>query len=96
MSADGAGDQGSFVFNRVFEDSHGQDAVYATAGQPFVQDFLSGINVTMFAYGQTGTGKTYTIAGPNSDPGLVSRCMADIFAGLAGRELYYEYVQLYL
>jgi len=88
----------SFVFNRVFEDSHGQEEVYMGTAEPYVADFLHGTNVTIFAYGQTGTGKTHTIAGPPHDPGLVNRCLSAVFAGLpaTGKELYYEYVQLYL
>ena len=33
-------------------------------GLPLVKKFLSGYNSTIFAYGQTGTGKTHTIIGP--------------------------------
>jgi hypothetical protein len=88
--------KGSFVFNRVFEDSYGQDQVYAATAKPYVADFLAGTNVTIFAYGQTGTGKTYTIAGPKDNPGIISRCLTDVFAGLAGKELHFEYVQLYM
>ena len=97
VQSDGASVKGSFVFNRVFEESFGQEAIYMATAKPYVQDFLTGTNVTIFAYGQTGTGKTYTIAGPAEDPGIVCRCLKDIFQGLpAGKELYYEYVQLYL
>eukprot|EP00928_Gymnodinium_smaydae_P004270 TRINITY_DN11473_c0_g1_i1.p1 TRINITY_DN11473_c0_g1~~TRINITY_DN11473_c0_g1_i1.p1 ORF type:complete len:1078 (+),score=154.72 TRINITY_DN11473_c0_g1_i1:45-3278(+) len=90
--------KGTFVFNRVFDDSHGQADIYRDTAQPYVADFLNGTNVTIFAYGQTGTGKTYTIAGPPQDPGLIQRCLSDVFAGLSatGKDLYYEYVQLYL
>ena len=60
--------KGNYVFNRVFEQSMGQEAICnATA-----KDFLTGTKVTIFAYGQTGTGKTYTIFGPTEDPGIVT------------------------
>jgi len=89
---------GSFVFNRVFEESHSQEEVYSATAMPYVVDFLQGTNVTIFAYGQTGTGKTFTIAGPSENPGIMTRCLSDVFAGLpaTGNELYYEYVQLYM
>jgi len=91
-------DSSSFVFNRVFQDSCGQAEVYRESVQPYVADFLGGTNVTIFAYGQTGTGKTHTIAGPAGDPGIIGQSLLDIFAGLpaTGKHLYYEYVQLYM
>ncbi|KAK3246993.1 hypothetical protein CYMTET_43498 [Cymbomonas tetramitiformis] len=88
----------SFVFDRVFGNAQGQEEVYRSAVQPYVAEVLGGTNVTIFAYGQTGTGKTHTIVGPKEDPGVVSRCVRDLLQGLpgTGKELYYEYVQLYL
>ena len=89
--------KGNYVFNRVFEQSMSQEAIYNATAKPFVLDFLAGVNVTIFAYGQTGTGKTYTISGPEEDPGIVSRSLSDIFQQLpADKELHYEYAQLYL
>eukprot|EP00438_Fugacium_kawagutii_P030620 Skav206076 [mRNA] locus=scaffold1771:207792:210526:+ [translate_table: standard] len=89
--------KGNYVFNRVFEQSMSQAAIYNATAKPFVQDFLTGTNVTIFAYGQTGTGKTYTIFGPSEDPGIISRSLSDIFQRLpSNKELHYEYVQLYL
>merc|ERR1719324_518329 len=73
-------DSSSFVFNRVFQDSCGQAAVYRGSVMPFVADFLGGTNVTIFAYGQTGTGKTHTIAGPAGDPGIIGQSLKDISA----------------
>jgi len=51
-------------------DSH-QEKVYNQAIVPIVQEVLDGFNCTIFAYGQTGTGKTYTMEGGprNSDDG---------------------------
>jgi len=40
---------------------------------------LDGYNVCIFAYGQSGTGKTYTMEGTESDPGLAPRAMAKMF-----------------
>eukprot|EP00929_Paragymnodinium_shiwhaense_P029291 TRINITY_DN16815_c0_g1_i2.p1 TRINITY_DN16815_c0_g1~~TRINITY_DN16815_c0_g1_i2.p1 ORF type:complete len:1107 (+),score=237.16 TRINITY_DN16815_c0_g1_i2:88-3321(+) len=87
----------TYVFNRVFEESHGQQDVYEGVAKPYVTDFLNGTNVTLFAYGQTGTGKTHTITGSAENPGLIKRCLEDILAGLpaTGKELRYEFVQLY-
>ena len=65
--------KGSYVFNRVFDDSYTQLDVYEASCRPYVADFLGGTNVTIFAYGQTGTGKTHTISGPSEDP--LGACM---------------------
>jgi len=90
--------KGNFVFNRVFDSSYDQAAVYQATAQPYVLDFIKGTNVTLFAYGQTGTGKTHTIAGPKDNPGLIQRCLSEIFAALpaSGKKLSFEYVQLYM
>jgi kinesin family protein 11 len=47
-----------------------QKEVYDLAIAPAVQDVVHGYNCTVFAYGQTGTGKTYTMEGARSDPHL--------------------------
>eukprot|EP00927_Polykrikos_kofoidii_P081232 TRINITY_DN7844_c0_g1_i4.p1 TRINITY_DN7844_c0_g1~~TRINITY_DN7844_c0_g1_i4.p1 ORF type:complete len:1190 (+),score=219.62 TRINITY_DN7844_c0_g1_i4:74-3643(+) len=88
----------SYVFDRVFDESYGQEAIYQATAQRYVAGFLDGTNVTIFAYGQTGTGKTHTITGPSEDPGFVNRCLSDVFARLpaTGKEVYYEYVQIYM
>ena len=43
---------------------------------------LSGYNACIFAYGQTGAGKTYTMMGKESDKGLIQRVVNFIFAKL--------------
>jgi hypothetical protein len=47
----------------VFDHERTQEEVYAVLGEAAVEDFLRGINATIFAYGQTGTGKTYSMYG---------------------------------
>ena len=52
---DGAANvKGNYVFNRVFDSAHDQASVYAGTAKPYVQDFIGGKNVTLFAYGQVG------------------------------------------
>ena len=47
----------------VFDHDRTQEEVYAVLAEAAVEDFLRGINATIFAYGQTGTGKTYSMYG---------------------------------
>jgi len=51
--------------------------VYDEAVRPIVDSVLQGFNGTVFAYGQTGTGKTYTMEGPS---GIGSRKNKLLFA----------------
>lgn len=48
---------------KVFSPKAQQRRVYDHAISPIVSDVLEGFNCTVFAYGQTGTGKTYTMEG---------------------------------
>ena len=74
-----------FTFDFVFDmDSHQEDVYNITAKQA-VQSVLEGYNSTIFCYGQTGTGKTYTMEGFTSetnDPnrGIIQRTIQDIFS----------------
>jgi hypothetical protein len=44
-----------------------------------VGSVLDGYNVTIFAYGQTGAGKTFTMEGPHEDPGISTRALRELF-----------------
>jgi kinesin family protein C2/C3 len=44
-----------------------------------VGSVLDGYNVTIFAYGQTGAGKTFTMDGPHEDPGISTRALRELF-----------------
>lgn len=46
---------------QVFDPDSGQAKLYRMAIKPIVEEVLEGFNCTIFAYGQTGTGKTYTM-----------------------------------
>ena len=47
--------------------------------KPLTLSVLDGYNCCVFAYGQTGTGKTHTMQGPANDPGVTYRAVKDLF-----------------
>lgn len=51
----------TFVFDHVYNQHATQKQVYETTARTVVESALQGYNATIFAYGQTGTGKTYTM-----------------------------------
>ncbi|XP_054513056.2 kinesin-like protein KIFC2 isoform X2 [Pan troglodytes] len=55
--------------------------------EPAVLSCLRGYSVCIFTYGQTGTGKTYSMEGPPEDPGIVPRALQSLFREMgAGRQ----------
>lgn len=54
-----------FTFDRVFPPTTTQLEIYEDVGLPIVQDVLQGYNGTIFAYGQTSSGKTFTMVRPH-------------------------------
>jgi hypothetical protein len=59
-------DTREFAFDTVLDRHATQADTYEAVGRPVVDDVLDGYNGTILAYGQTGTGKTYTVFGPLS------------------------------
>ena len=53
-----------YVFDKVFRPDATQEKVYNEAAKEIVKDVLSGYNGTIFAYGQTSSGKTHTMEVP--------------------------------
>ena len=74
----------NFTFDYVFDQDTSQLELYLKAAKPSVLSLLEGYNSTIFAYGQTGTGKTYTMEGFTFNPvdekrGIVPRVIEEIF-----------------
>uniref|UniRef100_H3CAJ8 Kinesin-like protein n=1 Tax=Tetraodon nigroviridis TaxID=99883 RepID=H3CAJ8_TETNG len=71
-----------YVFDQVFTPNTEQVQVYDTCARQIVKDVLGGYNGTIFAYGQTSSGKTHTMEGNLHDPplmGIIPRIAGDIF-----------------
>ncbi|KAL4982317.1 P-loop containing nucleoside triphosphate hydrolase protein [Aspergillus falconensis] len=77
---------GSFTFDRVFPMDSKQTDVFNYSIAPTVDDILNGYNGTVFAYGQTGAGKSYTMMGSDIDDevgkGIIPRIVEQIFASI--------------
>ena len=54
----------NYIYDKIFPAETDQETIFKEIGLPLLKKFLSGYNSTIFAYGQTGTGKTHTIIGP--------------------------------
>lgn len=61
-------------FDRVYGEASTNDEVYESVAKPVVQSGLAGINGTIFAYGQTSSGKTYSMQA------MMSAGFADMFS----------------
>lgn len=57
----------NFNFDRTFDVNATQADVYTYAAKPVVDSVLEGFNGTVFAYGQTASGKTHTMEGSSID-----------------------------
>ncbi|KIE02102.1 kinesin, partial [Metarhizium majus ARSEF 297] len=87
--------QGGFTFDRVFDMACKQQDIFDFSIRPTVDDILNGYNGTVFAYGQTGAGKSYTMMGTNIDDdegrGVIPRIVEQIFASIMSSPSTIEY-----
>lgn len=68
-----------FVFDRLFSEESNQDELYKDTTKVLVEDVLKGFHATVFAYGATGAGKTFTMVGTTEQPGIMVRALNDLF-----------------
>ncbi|KAG6010474.1 hypothetical protein E4U21_006476 [Claviceps maximensis] len=77
----------SYIFDRVYSQAADQNMVFDDTVKPILEEMLAGYNCTIFAYGQTGTGKTYTMSGDMSETlgmlsgeaGIIPRVLHQLF-----------------
>ncbi|RXM93440.1 Kinesin-like protein KIF3B [Acipenser ruthenus] len=76
----------TFTFDSVYDWNSKQLELYDETFRPLVDSVLLGFNGTIFAYGQTGTGKTYTMEGVRNDPerkGVIPNSFEHIFTHIS-------------
>lgn len=69
-----------FIFDKLFDENSTQNEIYETTTKPSIDAVLEGYNSTIFAYGATGCGKTYTISGTPENPGIIFLALQELFA----------------
>ncbi|XP_073334857.1 centromere-associated protein E [Pagrus major] len=69
----------SFSFDRVFAAEETTNQLYQGIAKPLVVSSVEGYNGTIFAYGQTSSGKTFTMMGSDRIPGVIPLAVEDVF-----------------
>ncbi|KTW30625.1 hypothetical protein T552_00341 [Pneumocystis carinii B80] len=97
----------TYTFDRVFGPEADQAMIFDDVVLPILREVLDGYNCTIFAYGQTGTGKTYTMTGDMSDnygilsdtSGIIPRTLYRLFSILETENTEYSvkcsFIELY-
>ena len=68
-----------FSLDAVFNEKSSQDTVFNTILPDMLDTWLGGVNCTLFAYGISASGKTFTMVGPEQNPGILSRVADYLF-----------------
>ncbi|KAI1210269.1 kinesin heavy chain [Annulohypoxylon truncatum] len=71
----------SFTFNGVYDQSTTQEELFTSEVAPHLKSLFNGLDVTIFAYGVTGTGKTHTMRGglKLAERGVIPRLLSGVF-----------------
>ncbi|KAH7296837.1 hypothetical protein KP509_26G041100 [Ceratopteris richardii] len=95
-------DSETYQFDEIFSETTCQKRVYEVIAKPVVESVLDGCNGAILAYGQTGTGKTFTLGKLGkedvSDRGIMVRALEDILADTScGQDtVTVSYLQVYM
>ncbi|KAL0230622.1 hypothetical protein PCE1_004179 [Barthelona sp. PCE] len=94
-----------YGFKHIFNEDTQQDEIFSVVGEKAIDKVMSGYNATIFAYGQTSSGKTHTLTGPPDgqyeDRGLVPRSILNLFQKISEQssentyEVFVSYLQIY-
>ena len=68
-----------FFFDYVFDKNTTQQTIYEYTTKNLLSGILDGFNATVFAYGATGAGKTYTMLGTSKEKGIMPRSISELF-----------------
>ncbi|XP_066338203.1 kinesin-like protein KIN-7L [Miscanthus floridulus] len=69
----------SFAFDHVFDGAATNERIYGALVRELIGAVVGGFNGTAFAYGQTSSGKTFTMNGSEADPGIIPHAVRDVF-----------------
>ncbi|XP_044730926.1 kinesin-like protein KIF3A [Chrysoperla carnea] len=84
----------TYTFDYAFDETATQMEIYSETTRNIVDSVIDGYNGTILAYGQTGTGKTYTMTG-NTTPetrGIIPNTFAQIFGHIAKADPIFKFL----
>jgi kinesin family protein 18/19 len=90
-----------FMFDKVFGYESSNAEIFESTTKNLINSLMDGYNCSVFAYGATGAGKTYTMIGNNDNPGITFLTMAELFKarenlqGERSFELGISYIEVY-
>ncbi|KAI9216602.1 P-loop containing nucleoside triphosphate hydrolase protein [Blastocladiella britannica] len=95
-----------FAFDKIFDEQAGNDFIYQSTLASAIPRLLEGENVSLFAYGATGSGKTHTVFGPDggrsdgktpADIGLYEYACAAVFDMIRDRpvDAFVSFLEIY-
>lgn len=70
---------GEFTFDKVFHGPVSNEQVYTHSVRELVDKVMAGFHATVFAYGMTGSGKTFSMQGTNNNPGIIPLSVYSIY-----------------
>ena len=93
----------TFKFDKIFTKDITSEKIYLDICQDIIKQFINGINGTIFVYGQTTSGKTYTMLGNINYPGILPCALKNLFDLLENEKkaknlnynLYCSYIEIY-
>ncbi|GAB6033182.1 Kinesin-like protein kif18a [Chamberlinius hualienensis] len=89
-----------YNFHNVFDEAATNEEIYNATTAEILDDLITGYNCSIFAYGPTGAGKTFTMLGNSVMPGITYMTMAGLFdllenSGNKSFELAVTYIEIY-
>ena len=69
----------TYAFDFAFDKNSTQTTVFENSTKFLIEGVVNGYNATVFAYGATGAGKTYTMLGTETNPGIMSLTLKELF-----------------
>lgn len=72
-----------FIFDTVFDGISTQETVFNTVAKNAIEWVSQGYNATIFAYGCTSSGKSFTLFGQEKDPGIIPRTCKVLFDSIS-------------
>jgi hypothetical protein len=90
-----------FGFDKIYEKTSNSQIIYKETCRDIIKSLISGFNGSIFMYGQTTSGKTFTMLGTPENPGVLPCSVRDVFNYLKKDEsiidykVYCSYIEIY-